>query len=336
MIMMPACPLPPPPLRSYEHCPDATEDEWKTQCRLYSIFASGAIIAGVNILLLASAGIESGVFNQFISKVEVDKDIVSDLVTQSSTDFVPMNGTLVKCTKKTTYHLTYWNLFLSSTVLKQVDTINQAMESLADSVQEFVGVNCQQKIVKRANKNDELPFCTTDQANIDALVAQYANAEAAKAAGYAKSAATRKGAIASKAAANGSIKKADKLNLPYFQLESVSRCKEAKKARPPFVPIYSCIAADLREELVKERSLKMNNEVDPREARVGPNKKIRDWIMEANDSEDKSCTFSVGGYKKNRADFPYDEWKISIHLTTATICENAKLVEGDRAKDKTA
>ena len=69
---------------------------------------------------------------------------------------------------------------------------------------------------------------------------------------------------------------------------------------------------------------------------VGPNKKIRDWIKEANDSEDKSCTFSVGGYTKNRADFPYDEWKISIHLTTATICENAKLVEGDRAKDETA
>jgi len=23
----PACPLPPPPLRSYEHCPDATEEE---------------------------------------------------------------------------------------------------------------------------------------------------------------------------------------------------------------------------------------------------------------------------------------------------------------------
>jgi hypothetical protein len=41
----------------------------------------------------------------------------------------------------------------------------------------------------------------------------------------------------------------------------VSRCKEAKKARPPFVPIYSRIAADLREELVKERSLKMNNEI---------------------------------------------------------------------------
>ena len=177
-----------------------------------------------------------------------------------------MNGKLVKCTKNTTYHLTYWNTFLSSTVLKQVDTINQVVESLADSVQEFVGVNCQQKIVKRANENDDLPFCTSDQANIDALVAQYANAEAAKAAGYAKSGATRKGAIASKAEANGSIKKADKLNLPYFQLESVSRCKEAKKARPPFVPIYSRIAADLREELVKERSLKMNNEVDPREA----------------------------------------------------------------------
>ena len=78
-------------------------------------------------------------------------------------------------------------------MLKQVDTINQVVESLADSVQEFVGVFCQQKIVKRANKNDDLPFCTTDQANIDALVAQYANAEAAKAAGYAKSAATRKG-----------------------------------------------------------------------------------------------------------------------------------------------
>ena len=211
----------------------------------------------------------------FISKVEVDKDIVSDLLTQFGTDFVHMNGKLVKCTKKTTYHLTYWNSFLSSTVLKQVDTINQAMESLADSVQEFVGVNCQQKIVKRANKNDELPFCTTDQANIAALVAQYANTEAAKAAGYAKSGATRKGVTAkrepsskakSKAAINGSIKKADKLNLPYFQLESVSRCKEAKKARPPFVPIYSRIAADLREELVKERSLKMNNEVDPREA----------------------------------------------------------------------
>ena len=69
---------------------------------------------------------------------------------------------------------------------------------------------------------------------------------------------------------------------------------------------------------------------------VGPNKKIRDWIKEANDSEDKSCTFSVGGYTKNRADFPYDEWKISIHHTTATICENAKLVQGDRAKDETA
>jgi hypothetical protein len=71
-------------------------------------------------------------------------------------------------------------------VLKQVDTINQAVESLADSVQEFAGEKCRRKFVKRANKNDELPFCTTDQANIDALVAKYANAEAAKAAGYAR------------------------------------------------------------------------------------------------------------------------------------------------------
>ena len=96
----PACPLPPPPLGSYEHCPHATEEEWNTQRRLYSVFASGATIAGVNILLPASAGIKSGVFDQFISKVEVDEDIVSGLVTQFSTDFVPMNGKLVKCKKE--------------------------------------------------------------------------------------------------------------------------------------------------------------------------------------------------------------------------------------------
>ena len=136
----------------------------------------------------------------------------------------------------------------------------------------------------------------------------------------------------SKAKSKGaaSIKKADKLNLPYFQLESVSRCDEAKKDRPPFVPIYSRIAADLIDELVKERSLKIPNNYRPK-------KKMRDWIKKANDNEkDKSCTFSVRGTKNNRADFPYDEWKITIHLTTATICEDARFVEGDRAKAKTA
>ena len=168
-------------------------------------------------------------------------------------------------------------------------------------------------------------------------MAQYAKVEVSKAAGYAKSGATRKGTsynrettAYSKAAINGSITKANKLNLPYLQLESVSRCKEAKKARPPFVPIYSRIAADLIDELVKERSLKIPNNYRPK-------KKMRDWIKKANDNEkDKSCTFSVRGTKNNRADFPYDEWKITIHLTTATICEDARFVEGDRAKAKTA
>jgi hypothetical protein len=86
------------------------------------------------MLLLAGAGIKSGVFDQFIFKVEVDKDIASDLETQSSTDFVPMFHT--------TYHLTCWNSFKSSTALKQVDNISQAVESLADSVHEFAGEKC--------------------------------------------------------------------------------------------------------------------------------------------------------------------------------------------------
>jgi len=107
------------------------------------IFASGAIIAGVNMLLLAGAGIKSGVFDQFISKVEVDKDIASDLETQSSTDFVPMFHS--------TYHLTCWNSFKSR------------WNHLLMVYMNLPGEKCQRKFVKRACENDELPFCTTDQ-----------------------------------------------------------------------------------------------------------------------------------------------------------------------------
>jgi len=100
-------------------------------------------------------------------------------------------------------------------------------------------------------------------------------------------------------------------------------------ARPRFVPMYSRVQADLINELVTERSLKIAD-------RTGPVKKMRDWIKSANDSMDKSHTFSVKGTKNNRADFPNDEWKITIHLTKATICEDARFVEGDRAKTKLA
>jgi len=40
------------------------------------------------------------------------------------------------------------------------------------------------------------------------------------------------------------------------------------------------------------------------------------------------------GPKNNHAEFPYDEWKITIHLTKDTIREDARFVEGERATAK--
>lgn len=62
---------------------------------------------------------------------------------------------------------------------------------------------------------------------------------------------------------------------------------------------------------------------------------MKNWIKSAVDSEDKSCTFSIRrGTKNNHAEFPYDEWKITIHLTKDTIREDARFVEGERATAK--
>jgi hypothetical protein len=125
-----------------------------------------------------------------------------------------------------------------------------------------------------------------------------------------------------------SIRNANKLNKPYLLLESVSRCDAAKKARPKFVPMCTRIQNDLMYELETEGSLKITN-------LAGPQAKMKRWIKSANDNErDKSHTFSVRGFSKNRALYPDDEWKITVHPTKATIRGNVRFVEGDRETAK--
>ena len=100
-----------------------------------------------------------------------------------------------------------------------------------------------------------------------------------------------------KGGSSKSIKQADKLKKPYLLLESVSRCKEAKMAMPRFVPMCSRIQANLIDELVTERSLKIAN-------RNVAEKKMKAWIKSASNSTDKSHAFSVKGRTKNtRAEF---------------------------------
>ena len=129
----------------------------------------------------------------------------------------------------------------------------------------------------------------------------------------------------------GSIRNADKLNKSYLLLESVSRCEAAKNARPKFVPMCSRIQADLMYELETEGSLKITDHKNL----SGPMRKVKGWIKSANDNErNKSHTFSVQGTKNNRALYPDDEWKITIHPTKATIRGNVRFVEGDRKTAK--
>ena len=93
----------------------------------------------------------------------------------------------------------------------------------------------------------------------------------------------------------------------------------------------SRIQADLMYELETEGSLKITN---PKYL-SGPKTKMKGWIKSANDNErDKSHTFSVQGTKNNRALYPDDEWKITIHPTKATIRGNVRFVEGDRETAK--
>ena len=56
--------------------------------------------------------------------------------------------------------------------------------------------------------------------------------------------------------------------------------------------------------------------------------------QERDNERDKSHTFSVQGTKNNRALYPDDEWKITIHPTKATIRGNVRFVEGDRKTAK--
>jgi hypothetical protein len=90
----------------------------------------------------------------------------------------------------------------------------------------------------------------------------------------------------------------------------------------------SRIQADLMYELETEGSLKITNYRNSLTKMTG-------WIKSANDNErDKSHAFSVRGNKNNRALYPDDEWKITIHPTKATIRENVRFVEGDRERAK--
>ena len=139
---------------------------------MYNILISGAIIGGTNMLFLSFPGITSNVFEQFISQLKVNEDIVADLMTETGVNFIRMDGQLVKCDKNT-FHLTRFNLFKSSSVQKQVNDICRTGRSLAVSVQLLAWKSCQQEFVERVYEDTALSFVTSDPANILALEEKY-------------------------------------------------------------------------------------------------------------------------------------------------------------------
>jgi hypothetical protein len=70
----PACPLAPPPMGKYAHCPKMTNNEGIVQSSLYNNALNALVSAGVNCTLLSFAGTSSDVKKYFLDRIDVNTE----------------------------------------------------------------------------------------------------------------------------------------------------------------------------------------------------------------------------------------------------------------------
>ena len=157
----PACPLPPPPIGKYSHCPKMTHEEGIVQSSLYNTALNAFVSEGVNCSVLSFAGPTSDVDKYFLNNINVNTDS-------------PRSGKFVMSTRTT--HITCFDRFLSNSVVKQCKHVVNVVNDVSDTLQKLRGESSGvDTFANKVLEHQKLPFATADQEQINKLTIRHAH-----------------------------------------------------------------------------------------------------------------------------------------------------------------